>query len=114
MAEHATSIGAPAAPIPNPLAALIDAVIPLADEILGHGSSDQQGHLAAVVVQIADMALEATPTAGACRLKGRAMRLIYAGHPLGFEEGFREDTLHGGSRAERLALQILAVAAAPQ
>ncbi|MGQ2971826.1 hypothetical protein [Brevundimonas mediterranea] len=113
MAEHAFSTPAPSA-TPNTLADLIDAIIPLADEIMGHGSDDQKDRLAVVITSVADLALEADDLKPNLRLKARAMRLIYTGHPLGFEDGFQQDSLDGGSRAERLALQILAVTANAQ
>ena len=111
MASNANSTGAPVAPPPNSLADLIDALIPLAEEIFGRGSDTLSDHLHDVITHTADLAIEADDLKPNLRMKARAMRLIYAGHPLGLEAGFREDSLNGGSRAEHLALQIIAVTA---
>ena len=114
MAEHANSTPAPSAQTPDNLAGLIDALIPLADEIMGHGSEDQRDRLQTVISRVADLAIDADVLVGNVRTKARAMRLIYAGHPDGFEDGFKADTLTGGSRADQLAHQVLVLMALPQ
>lgn len=114
MAEHANSIPAPNAQTPDNLAGLIDALIPFADEIMGHGSDDQRDHLHNVISCVADLAIEADVLLPNVRTKARAMRLIYSGHELGFEDGFTADSLDGGSRAEQLAIQVLVLMALPQ
>lgn len=114
MAAYANSTPAPGANPPDKLTALIDAMIPLASEIMGHGSDVQKDRIHDVISQIADMAIGSDVLIKNVRAKARAMRLIYAGHELGFEDGFREDTLGGGSRAEQLALQVLVLMSVPQ
>lgn len=114
MAVHASSTPAPGANPPDKLTALIDAMIPLAAEIMGHGSDAQKDRIHDVISHIADMAIGADVLIENVRAKARAMRLIYAGHELGFEDGFREDSLDGGSLAEQLALQVLVLMSVPQ
>ncbi len=114
MAAHANSIPAPGANPPDKLTTLIDAMIPLASEIMGHGSDAQKDRIHDVISHIADMAIGSDVLIENVRAKARAMRLIYAGHELGFEDGFREDCLDGGSRAEQLALQVLVLMSVPQ
>lgn len=114
MAIHASSTPAPGANPPDKLAALIDALIPLAAEIQNHGSTAQQDRIHDVIALVADLAISADVTVENVRSKARALRLIYAGHELGFEDGFREDSLDTGSRAELLALQVLVLTSLPQ
>ena len=114
MAEHATSTPAPSANPPDKLTALIDAMIPLAAEIMGHGSYAQKDRIHEAISHIADMAIGSDVLIENVRAKARAMRLIYAGHELGFEDGFRDDCLDGGSRAEQLAIQVLVLMSVPQ
>lgn len=114
MAAHANSTPAPGANPPDKLTALIDAMIPIATEIMDHGSAAQKDRIHDVIAHIADMAIGADVMVENIRAKARAMRLIYAGHELGFEDGFRDDCLDGGSRAEQLALQVLVLVSVPQ
>lgn len=114
MAAHANSIPAPSANPSDKLTGLIEAMIPLAEEIMGHGSDAQKDRIHDVVSHIADMAIGSDVLIENVRAKARAMRLIYAGHELGFEDGFRDDALDGGSRAEQLALQVLVLMSVPQ
>ena len=114
MAAHANSTPAPGANPSDKLAALIDALIPLAAEIQNHGSTAQQDRIHDVIALVADLAIGADVAVENVRSKARALRLIYAGHELGFEDGFREDSLDAGSRAELLALQVLVLTSLPQ
>lgn len=114
MASHAHSTPVPSAQTPSALSSLIDALIPLAEEIAANGTDDQRERLIHVVGHAADLATEADVLTGNVRLKARALRLIYAGDDRGFEDGFTSDTLDGGSRAEQLAIQVLVLMGLPQ
>jgi hypothetical protein len=109
MAENANSTPAPSAPPPNTLEALIDALIPLADDLMDRGTDDQREALHTIIACVADLALAEDVLSYSTRLKARAVRLIYAGHPKDMEGGLEEDALHGGSRAENLILQVIGV-----
>lgn len=94
------------------LSELIDAMIPLADRIMAGADGPLRDLLHVAIEKAADLAIDEGDTREAVRLKARAMRLIYAGDERGFEDGFAEDALDGGSRSERLAIQILGTLAA--
>lgn len=110
-AAQPNSTGAPCALPHNTLEALIDALIPLADEVMDHGSEIQRDRLHELISHVTDLAIAEDALKPNLRLKARAMRLIYAGDELGLEDGLRRDALNGGSRAEQLALQIVSVMA---
>jgi hypothetical protein len=105
---------APAAQTPDSLAALIDDMILLADDLLAHGSEGQQERVVSAIMHLAELAIAAEATPETARLKARAIRLIYAGHEPGMVEALREEALNGGSRVDTLALQVLALMALPQ
>lgn len=109
-------MGAAVTPRPagSGLSDLIDSLIPLADHIMTTAGDNDPSRdmLHEVIAHVADLAIDEGDTRDTVRLKARAMRLIYAGHERGFEDGFAEDSLDGGSRAEKLAIQILGTLAA--